>query len=156
MIFPKTRICPKLKLKKLKKVKLKKKNKKTNITSNKKETDDDDIGFLIDIFGSQTTGLPMTIWICMKFGPYVPMIKVSRTYDFKVPRALDYIKILQQCTFSLDFSADPRIIEGDKGEISDDDLCKVKSWIILNKKVLLKYWNFKISTCELVEQLKKV
>lgn len=57
----------------------------------------------------------------------------------------------------ISISDDPHILSkpAPKMEISSSDFENVRSWIILNKDVLLKYWNAEIDTVELISKLKK-
>jgi hypothetical protein len=103
--------------------------------------------FKMASIGERTTGLPMVILVSEKNNSTDPTIKVSRTYNHRV---------ISEDTFSIDISDKPEIVYGDKEEISEKDLEKVKDWVVINKVALIKYWNFEILTDELLTILKKI
>ena len=85
----------------------------------------------------EDTGLPMVIWVSPKGNTkHGPRIKVSKTYSHKDTG---------RDSFSLTIEDDPKVI-GNLGRIRARDAEKVMEWVILNKDLLLAYWNYKIST----------
>lgn len=108
---------------------------------------EEDAMFEMANFGTKTTGLPMIIWVSEKRASHAARIKVARTYDTKVQIGN---------TFSVLISINPKIVAGDKGDISPNDLKEVYNWVILNRELLLKYWNHELLTDELILQLSKV
>lgn len=123
-------------------------NNKTNSINKhkpKEHVDEQDL-FKLANFSKAFTGLPMIIWVSEKTSNHVPGIKVSKGYEDK---------FLINNTFSMSIM-EPKIIAGDQGVIKDSDLVLVFQWIKLNEEVLMKYWNLKISTSELVNILKKL
>lgn len=50
----------------------------------------------------------------------------------------------------------PQCSKVDEGILPADEMEKVYQWIILNKKVLLDYWNLKIDSLELCQRIKKL
>ena len=81
---------------------------------------------------SGDTGLPMTVYLLTRdASPYGPRIEVSREHDPQPP--------LNQLV-SVSISDDPKIVGG--GWLPGDDLRLVRSWILLNEDVLLRYWKY--------------
>lgn len=80
-----------------------------------------------------TTGLPVVVWVSVKVAHHSPFIKVGAGFDA-----------------SVSIEDTPKILEG---SLSPSILKEVSKWIILNKKVLLKYWNMEIDAKELTDAL---
>lgn len=120
---------------------MKKKLKRSNEFLNQEDL------FELANFSTKITGLPMIVYVSGKQSSHAARIKVARTYKKN---------FIAGDTFSMSVSDRPKIVAGDQGDIEEVDLVQVKEWIILNKEALLKYWNLKISTDELIEVLKKV
>lgn len=93
------------------------------------------------------TGLPMMVWIGEKRGPHGPRVKVARTYNHRT---------IAGDSFSVSIVDKPKIVAGDQGVISNKDVKKVINWILLNKTMLLQYWDSKIITREMFELLQKL
>lgn len=104
--------------------------------------------YLFDMspLGQESTNLPMIIWVGIKAGKgRVPRINVAGTHSKKI----DMGKAIR-----VSIQDEPKTISG--GSLSRDDLELVKKFICLNKPILLRYWNLKISTIELIDDLRKV
>ncbi len=95
---------------------------------------------------SNKTGLPVIVWVSEKRGNHGARIKVSNRYNNK-------FRI--ENTFSITISDNPEI-SGDIDEIKNKDIDLIKEWILLNKEMLLKYWNKEISTDILFDNLKSI
>lgn len=81
----------------------------------------------------EITGLPMVIWAGSRSNAqHGPRVKVQRTYVQKMD---------SRDLFSVSVSDSPKIVAGDKGDITNADIEKVYAWIKLNKEALLKLWN---------------
>lgn len=91
-----------------------------------------------------TTGLPMYIYVSDGSGfVHGPRIKVSKLYG----------KMSKSDLFTVTIENNPKII-GSVGDISKQDIIKVKDFVIRNKDLLLKYWNSVIDTEDLINSLK--
>jgi hypothetical protein len=89
-----------------------------------------------DPIDQEYTGLSMMVWLYTNGNKgKLPIVKVQNTYTTEIDSNIRFTVII---------SSQPKIINGIKGEISDDDLCKVFNWIIKNEKILIDMWNGKI------------
>lgn len=95
----------------------------------------------------KVTGLPMLIYVSGKNAAHAARVKVARTY-----RSNFY----PGDTFSVLISTKPKIVAGDQGEITNEDVKSVYDWVMLNREILLQYWNHNMSTNDLIDKLKKV
>jgi hypothetical protein len=91
------------------------------------------------------TGLPMVVWVSVKLHSAGARVKVQKD---------DSTKINPNNTFSVSISDEPRIVAGEYND--NKNLEQLYGWIILNKDVLLQYWNFEISTKEMLEKIKPI
>lgn len=90
-------------------------------------------------------GLPMIVWVSVKLHSAGARVKVQKD---------DSTRINPNNTFSVSISDEPRIVAGEYNDNKNLELlCK---WIKLNKDVLLNYWNFEISTKEMLEKIKSI
>lgn len=87
---------------------------------------------------TKKTGLPVIVWISVKFENHKPRIKIMN----------------KNCKVSISIEDKPQILVGNCK--SNKIIEQVKKWIKINKNVLLDYWNMKITTDEAIELLKKV
>ena len=89
------------------------------------------------------TGLPYQVW-----------------YSAKVPNCTPEVKILFEDDAELSIEIESLQVNGIAEKISPIDLNKIKSWITLNKDILLKYWyeasTGAIDNVDVVNVLKKV
>ena len=92
---------------------------------------------------SSKTGLPVMIWISYNTG------KEKHYARIKIKVANDWIPIT--------ISDNPEV-KTDKVKIKSATLNKIISWIVLNKDVLLKYWNAKgkLGIDYVLDNIKKV
>ena len=121
---------------------MKKKLKRSNEFLNQEE----DL-FELANMGQQDTGLPMIVWISEKRASHGPRVKVSRTYNHRA---------IAGDTFSIDVSDEPKIVAGDRGDITTEDLQKAFDWVVLNKNLLLQYWKGDILTGDFFRRCAKV
>lgn len=112
----------------------------------------EDIGeelFDFSNFSCEFTGLPMIIWIRSAWdSPVVPIIYVSIKYGDKI--------LGIEHTFAMSIDDKPIITSGDTGEIRENDIEKVKKWITLNKKALMRHWKAKTTTDQFMDESSKV
>ena len=96
----------------------------------------------------ETTGLPMAIYISSKNAGPGPRIEVSQQYGDRLNR--DEI-------FSVTIEDDPLVI-GKPGKIRLSDLARIRTFIQLNKEVLLKYWEQKepAYTLQVLQAVQKI
>jgi hypothetical protein len=96
-------------------------------------------------FWSKDTGLPVVIWVSVKTGAkHGARIKISHNK-----------KWIAGDDFSLTISDNPKIVSGEC-KLDSKPLELIKKYIKLNKRVLIEYWNEKISTADLVKKLIKI
>jgi hypothetical protein len=101
--------------------------------------------FTPDPIDSEFTGLPMMVWLyTLGNKGQLPILKVQNTYTDKIDSDI---------RFTITISDAPKIINGDTREITDSDLEKVFTWIILNKKILIDMWDEKIDDDEFFEKM---
>lgn len=95
---------------------------------------------------TKTTSLPMNIFISTKgSSPHGPRIKVQSNYSTRTQETE---------FFTLTISNEPEVI-GDPKDIKIKDIELVKSFILANKRALIRYWNDEIDTAEVLSILKK-
>lgn len=90
--------------------------------------------------GKKQTGLSVVIWVLAKEPtiPSSPRIKFQNSTDDKIqPDNL----------IAMSVEDEPRILDLNiKPLIPAAELTEIKQWVIKNKKLLLLYWNFKITS----------
>jgi hypothetical protein len=93
----------------------------------------------------ETSGLPMIIWVSDKqTSKFRCKIKVQTNHNKKPnPEKVAFVTV----------ENDP-IIVGDG--LSSKDYALVKKFILMNKKLLLKHWDYEISTKEMLNSLVKL
>ena len=100
----------------------------------------------------EDTGLDKTIWVSVKLHSSGPRIKVN--YD-------NSLRFNERNNFSVSISESPLVIAGDTEEnvikkIGKQSLDNIYDWVILNRVVLLNYWNSKISTREMLATIQEI
>ena len=94
------------------------------------------------------TGLPMYLWIyTIGIDNHQPILEVQRNYNTKLNS--------NDC-FVISISNNPKILKGDRGEISDTDLKKVFTWITKNEKILLNLWYMVIDDETFLDSIEKI
>lgn len=94
------------------------------------------------------TGLPMAVYVSDKSGvPHGARLKVSKFYGGKIDKGN---------LFTITISDNPTVIGKNTGNIKLKDIELVKSFIVLNKDLLLQYWNFDIGIGEVLRKLRKL
>ena len=92
------------------------------------------------------TGLPVVVYISPKNANHGPRIKVQKDYSTNI--STDF--------FAISIEDKPKVI-GNIGKIQATDIELVIKWILLNKELLLDYWNQKEnSTKKVLNNLKKI
>lgn len=90
------------------------------------------------------TGLPMTVYLTTRdTDHHGARVKVSRNHGPKL--SLDRL-------VSVSISDDPRVVAG--VGLPNQDLRLVRAWILLNRDVLLRYWNHGLSTADMIAALR--
>ena len=91
------------------------------------------------------TGLPMIVWASVKNHSSGCRIKVQNNTSSKIDLSDSYC---------ISVSDNPEVVSG---------VCKqkkyltlVRRWIMLNKEILLRYWNMEISTKEMLITIKSL
>ena len=74
----------------------------------------------------KTTGISTIIFVSSKVPRHKPRLKVVKNLKEK---------------FSVSIEDNPRVLAGDSSIVPVKVLEQVKEWIILNKDLLLEYWN---------------
>jgi len=110
--------------------------------------EDDDYLFEMSNLQKHDTGLDKTVWVSVKKHSAGPSIKVN--FD-------NSLRFDDNKNFSVSIDAQPRVVAGDTEEnvikkIGKNSLDDIYDWVLLNKDVLLKYWNSKISTREMLNK----
>lgn len=82
------------------------------------------------------SNLPINIWISQSFPGQRPVIFVQNNYKEKIDK-LNY--------FLITIEDEPQIV-GQTDIVENSDIAKVIKYIILNKKLLLKYWYHEIDS----------
>ena len=108
---------------------------------------EEDLLFEMSNCRTKTTGLPMVVYVSTKYvgGKEIqhgPRIKVAKTYDQKF-NSFDSI--------SITISDEPEVIG--EHQLSRKDIELVKKFIIINKEVLLAYWDGDIETIDMLNDL---
>ncbi len=93
----------------------------------------------------RTTGLPMTVWISARGG-------AKHDAPVKVNTARGDSMLVDQ-TAILGIHPAPAMVQG---RLSSPDFVRVKTWIELNEKALVEYWDGKIDTAEVLGRLIRV
>jgi hypothetical protein len=107
--------------------------------------------WLSAIIGPETTGMPMVIYVSPKHAPHGPQIKVNQRYEGRL--------VAGEC-FSVTIEDEPLIL-GETGDIRVSGLCKLRSFIQINKELLLDYWDSideeePMSAFDMIDSLQKV
>lgn len=103
-----------------------------------------------DFFGMSNlrprhTGLPMVVWVSHRGrARHDARVKVSRT-------AGDRIEIDDMAVVGV--RPTPALIEG---QLDANSLKLVQEWITLNQATLLDYWDGKLDTVEMLQNLKRI
>jgi len=93
-------------------------------------------------FNQDSTGLEEVIYISVKPGSHGPRLKVFRN---KQPKGEN---------FSVTIEDSPKTTGS--VFVNAKELKRIIEFVLLNKQVLLNYWNFEIDTVTLVKTLKKI
>jgi hypothetical protein len=91
------------------------------------------------------TGLPMVVWVSERgHARHDVRIKVSESHGTRMlPGRLATVAVRAQ----------PRLVAGN---LSPADLDLVSQWIVRNEVALVDYWDYHISTVELVRRLQRL
>ena len=93
------------------------------------------------------SGLPMVVYVSPATGPHDPRIQVSQRYGDRMVMG-DW--------FSMTVEDEPRIV-GKPGSIKVRDLVVVQDWLLLNRQVILDYWEQRTTdTLVMLASLKKL
>ena len=93
----------------------------------------------------RTTGLPMTVWLSPRGNAgHDVRVKVNMTHG-------DQMNIANTAVVGV--RPNPHVIAG---RLSPDDQRAVFEWVLLNSAALLAYWEGRIDTIELGQQLKRL
>lgn len=104
-----------------------------------------DFSYLLTDIGTETSGFPMVIWIAQEY-------KTKFGCNMKVSiRNGKRGKIFKWFGITI---LEPKTIGRHK--INDKKLYLVKKFILLNEKVILNHWNWKSSSIEFINEIKKV
>jgi hypothetical protein len=107
------------------------------------ERDADELFEMANLF-PRTTGLPMTVWLSPRGNArHDVRIKVNITHG-------DQMNINNT---AVGLRPNPHVIAG---HLSPDDQRAVFEWISLNSAAIVEYWDGRIDTIELGQQLRRV
>ena len=105
-------------------------------------------GFHLTLVSLEETGLLKPIGIGERFLMGHPRIEI---YADESPVWWENKRIVHML-----IKDTPQCSKVDEVILPADEMEKVYQWIILNKKVLLDYWNLKIDSLELCQRIKKL
>ena len=89
----------------------------------------------------EDTGVDARIWVSTKYAGHKPRLKVKKD-DNEV---------------SMSIEDEPKVLAPKKPKIDTSIIDAAKQWIVLNKDILLEYWNdSSLSTTKFIGALKKV
>lgn len=90
-------------------------------------------------------------------------LETGLTYEIyvspEVPKHRPRMKVIlrgKDATVSFFINDNPSVAAGESELLSNSEKREVIEWIILNKDILLNYWNRQISTKELKSSIKKI
>jgi hypothetical protein len=91
------------------------------------------------------TGLPMVVWVSERgHARHDVRVKVNQSYGTRMlPGNLAVVTVRPT----------PRLVAG---KLSPRDLDAVSDWIRLNEAALVDYWEYRISTAQLTQQLRRL
>ena len=91
------------------------------------------------------TGLPMVVWVSERgHARHDVRIKVNRSHGTRMlPGKLAVVAVRPM----------PRLVAGN---LSPADLRAVSDWIRLNEAALLDYWEYRISTTQFIQRLRRL
>ena len=105
---------------------------------------EDDLYEMTNIY-PRTSGLPMTVWIS-------PRGRARHDARVKVCRVPGN-RMVPEDTAVVSVRPEPALIEG---ELDADALRAVQAWILLNRDVLIDFWNGETDGVELAQRLRRV
>jgi hypothetical protein len=96
---------------------------------------------------STQTGLPKLVWVSTRTEEQGPRIKIG----------IDPIKAkgFDECA-TMTISEKPEVVGDIPKEITETDINVIRKWVLLNKDVLLEYWQDDISSTELFLKLRQL
>jgi len=91
------------------------------------------------------TGLPMVVWASERGGArHDVRVKVNQAHGTRIlPGSFAVVAVRPA----------PRLVAGN---LSPADLSAVSEWIRLNEAALVNYWEYRISTSQLIQQLRRL
>jgi hypothetical protein len=108
------------------------------------DNDADELFEMANLF-PRTTGLPMTVWVSPRGNArHDARVKVNMTHG-------DQMDIANTAVVGVRPS--PRVIAG---HLPPDDQRAVFEWVSLNTAAIVEYWDGRIDTIELGQQLKRL
>ncbi|WP_270937290.1 DUF4160 domain-containing protein [Falsiroseomonas oryzae] len=105
---------------------------------------EDDLYEMTNIY-PRTSGLPMTVWIS-------PRGRARHDARVKVCRVPGN-RMIPEDTAVVSVRPEPALLEG---ELDAEALRAVQAWIVLNRDVLIDYWNGEADGIELAQRLRRV
>jgi hypothetical protein len=104
---------------------------------------EDDFFEMANLFPADT-GLPMVVWVSERgHARHDVRVKVNQSHGTRMlPGNLAMVAVRPA----------PRLVAGN---LSPADLGAVSEWIGLNEAVLVDYWEYRIGTSQLIQQLRR-
>ena len=106
--------------------------------------EEDELFLMSNLFPRQT-GLPMTVWVQVKGGArHGARVKVNMAHG---PRAnVDNMAVVS-------VRSEPRLL---RGFLDGRDLAAVRTWIELNREVIIDHWEGRADTGDLIARLRRL
>ena len=95
----------------------------------------------------EDTGLSVVVYVSPAQGNHGPRIKFMNDYG----SAYDFDNAIP-----MTISDVPEISVSFKPKIKSKDIQLIKRWVILNKDILLDYWNHKVTTKQMINSVERV
>ena len=113
--------------------------------SDTSEVSDDEDPFAMANLPPRLTGLPMVVWASERMGArHDVRVKVHMAHGGRIdPGNLAVVAVRPA----------PRLVAGN---LSSADLGAVRDWIQLNERALVDYWEYRISTAQFIQQLRRL
>lgn len=109
----------------------------------------DDLWFITDTLYKDKTNLPVIVWLsCSHLDMNIPCIFFQNSYS---DEKLSYNELDNLITMRID-NQELLLNSGEKININENDIQKIKEWVKLHKNIIMNYWNGEIGTFRLIDE----